>query len=315
MKSKIHENQKNNYIVMSKKLLYIFLLFFIAEYVTAQGCSDAGICSIGHSFDASEKATKNSIEIAAIYGKGETNITYVSPFVSYTRKFSKHFSLNTKVTFSSANGDFGTRATFGDAFLIGNYAFKENDKKQWSAIFGWKFPFTSSNKKINGYSIPLDYQASLGTFDLFLGTNFKYQKWDFNAVLQVPVFNNNKNSYFSEFSGTTDFPTTNLFQRKSDALVRATYSLKTKNEKFTFKPNVLFIYHLEEDSYETIFGERQIISDSDGLTVNGNLISAYNFNKTNSLELSLATPFVVRTIRPDGLTRSIVASLIYKIAF
>jgi len=131
-----------------KKLICLFVIVFTAQFVNAQGCSDAGICSIGHSFDAAEKATKNNIEVAAIYGKGETNITYVSPFVSYTRKFSEHFSLSTKVTFSSANGDFGTRATFGDAFLIGNYAFKESNKKQWSAIFGWKFPFTSSNKKL-----------------------------------------------------------------------------------------------------------------------------------------------------------------------
>lgn len=298
-----------------KKLFYIFLFFFVAEFVNAQGCSDAGICSIGHSFDTAEKQTKNIIEVATIFGKGESDISYWSPFVSYTRKISEKFSLNTKVTFSSANGDFGTRATFGDAFLIGNYAFKEKNNKQWSIVFGWKFPFTSSNKKINGYSLPLDYQASLGTFDLFLGTNLKYKKWDFNAVVQIPVFNNNKNSYFKEFSGTSEFPSTNLFRRKSDALVRATYSIKTKNEKFTFKPNVLFIYHLGQDSYETIFGQRETISGSDGLTINGNLISAYSFNKNNSLELSLATPFVVRTIRPDGLTRSVVASLIYKIAF
>jgi hypothetical protein len=72
---------------------------------------------------------------------------------------------------------------------------------------------------------------------------------------------------------------------------------------------------LGQDSYETIFGQRETISGSDGLTINGNLISAYSFNKKNSLELSLATPFVVRDIRPDGLTRSFVASLIYKIAF
>jgi len=223
-----------------KKLFYIFLFFFVAEFVNAQGCSDAGICSIGHSFDTAEKQTKNIIEVATIFGKGESDISYWSPFVSYTRKISEKFSLNTKVTFSSADGDFGTRATFGDAFLIGNYAFKEKNNKQWSAVFGWKFPFTSSNKKINGYSLPLDYQASLGTFDLFLGTNLKYKKWDFNAVVQIPVFNNNKNSYFKEFSGTSEFPSTNLFRRKSDALVRATYSIKTKNEKFTFKPHLSF---------------------------------------------------------------------------
>lgn len=296
--------------------LFLKMMIVLGTTLThAQGCSDAGICSIGHAFNTSEKALKNNVEIAAIFGKGEADVTYISPYISYTRKISEQFSLNSKVTFSSASGSFGTVATFGDAFLIGNYTFKTTKKTQWSAIAGWKLPLTSSNEKINGYSLPLDYQASLGTFDLLLGTNLKYKKWDFNAAVQSPIFNNNKNSYIRELSGSTDFPSTNLFRRKTDALIRATYSISTKMEKFTFKPNILFIYHLGEDSYQTVFGQRETISGSDGLTINGNLISTFNFNKKNSFELSLATPFVVRTIRPDGLTRSFVASVLYKIAF
>lgn len=298
-----------------KKLLLIAIIGLNCGFSFAQGCSDAGICSVGHAFDSDEKELSNSLEISGIFGIGEADVTYISPFVSYTRKFNDKFSLSTKVTFSSANGDFGTRASFGDAYLIGNYAFKEIKNKQWSALVGWKFPFTSSNLKINNFSLPLDYQASLGTFDLFLGTNLKYKKWDFNAAIQIPVFNNNKNSYFDEFSASDDFPTTNLFERKSDALFRTTYTIKTGNSKFTFKPNVLFIYHLGEDTFENQFSERETIQGSDGLTINGNLISTYNFNKQNSVELSLATPFVVRDIRPDGLTRSFVLGLSYKILF
>lgn len=298
-----------------KKIFYLLVVLFISGLAHAQGCSDAGICSVGHGFQPEEKILKNNIEIASIFGAGEADVTYISPYVSYTRKINEKFSLSSKVTFSSAKGNFGTRAAFGDGFLVGNYTFNKKNNQQWSATFGAKFPFTSSNLKINGYSLPLDYQASLGTFDLFLGTNLNFKNWDFNAVVQLPIINNNKNSYFKEYSGSNDFPSTNLFQRKSDALVRATYSIKTNNEKFTFKPNVLFIYHLGQDSYETIFGKRESISGSDGLTINGNLISSYNFNKTNSLELSLATPFVVRDIRPDGLTRKFVAGLIYKITF
>jgi hypothetical protein len=298
-----------------RKLLFIILIVLGITNAHAQGCSDAGICSIGHVFDTSKKVLKNNIEVAAIFGKGEADVTYFSPFVSYTRKITEKLSLSSKVIFSSASGSFGTRGSFGDAFLIGNYTFEEKINTQWSTLFGWKFPFTSSNKKINGYSLPLDYQSSLGTFDLFLGTNLRYRKWNFNTVIQIPVFNNNKNSYFKDFSGTDDFPSINLFRRKSDALVSATYSIVTKNEKFTFKPNVIFIYHLGEDSYETIVGKRENIIGSDGLTINGNLITAYNINNKNTLELAMATPFVVRTVRPDGLTRSFVGSIIYKIAF
>ena len=281
----------------------------------SQGCSDAGICSIGHGFQSEEKTFKNHLEIATIFGVGESDVRYFSPYVSYTKRFNDRYSFTSKVTFSTAQGSFGTRSQFGDAFLIGNYSFKEKNKKQWSVLLGWKFPFTASNLKINGYSLPLDYQSSLGTVDLFLGTNLNYKKWDFNAAIQIPVFNLNKNSYFKEYGGTDDFPSTNLFERKPDALVRATYSIKTSNKKFTFKPNLLFIYHLGEDSFENIFGQRESINGSEGLTINGNLITSYTITKQSSLELSLATPFVVRDVRPDGLTRSFVLGIQYQYSF
>ncbi len=297
-----------------KKITFIIIVLSLAKNY-AQGCSDAGICSVGSAFQQHTKTFKNQIEFAPIFGIGQANVTYFSPYIAYTRKLNDKFAVSSKVTFSSASGSFGTRATFGDAYLVGNYSFKEKNNKQWSALLGWKFPFTRSNLKINGYSLPLDYQASLGTIDLFLGTNLRYKKFDFNAAIQIPVFNLNRNSYFQEFSGTTDFPSTNLFERKSDALFRTTYTLQTKNQKFSFKPNVLFIYHLGEDSYETIFGQRQKIEGSDGLTINGNLVSSYQLNAKNSIELSLASPFVVREVRPDGLTRGFVASIHYKIQF
>ena len=298
-----------------KKLFLSISLLCIVTLSKAQGCSDAGICSISRGFQSVSENFKNNIEVASIFGAGEADVKYFSPYISYTKRFNDRYSFTSKVTFSTANGSFGTRSQFGDAFLIGNYTFKEKNTKQWSALLGFKFPFTASNLKINGFSLPLDYQSSLGTIDVFLGTNLNYKRWDFNAAIQIPVINLNKNSYFKEYSGTNDFPSTNLFERRSDALFRATYSIKTQNQKFVFKPNVLFIYHLGEDSFENILGVRETIIGSDGLTVNGNLGSTYLINKQNSIELSLATPFVIRDVRPDGLTRSFVAGFLYKYSF
>lgn len=298
-----------------KTLKFGIVLFFVTSFLQAQGCSDAGICSIGKTFQEETKTFKNSFEINSILGQGDGNVSIFTQTLSYTRKFTNQFSLGSRVTYNLANGNFGTRGQFGDAYLIGNYQFKENNNKQWSVLLGWKFPFTTANAKINNVSLPMDYQASLGTFDLFLGTNLNYKAWDFNLAVQIPVFNNNKNSYFDELSVSDDFPTTNLFERKSDALFRTIYTLKTTNNKFLFKPNVLFIYHLGEDTFENQFSNRKTVKGSDGLTINGNLIGIYNINSKNSIELSVATPFVVRDVRPDGLTRKFVASLIYKTTF
>jgi hypothetical protein len=300
---------------MKKILILIIITLFTNASSHAQGCSDAGICSIGNSFHTIEKILKNGIEIGSIFGAGESDVTYFSPYLTYTRVLNDQLSLSSKITYSLASGSFGNRAAFGDGYLVGNYKWKTKKVSQWSTLLGFKIPFTNSNLKINKFSLPLDYQSSLGTFDLIVGLNLNYKKWDFNTGIQIPVFNNNKNSYFSEYSGTDDFPSTNLFERKSDALFRATYSRITTNKKFTFRPNILFIYHLGEDSYESIFGKRENIVGSDGLTINGNLISSYAINKRNSLEVSLATPFLVRDIRPDGLTRKFTAGIIYKISF
>lgn len=289
------------------------LIFFNASY--SQGCSDAGICSINKSNNSLGEQYKNTFELATLFGTGTGDITYVTPYISYSRKINNKIDVNAKITFSSVQGNFGTRASFGDGYLIGSYKFEKKKTLLWSILLGGKFPFNSSNLKINSFSIPLDYQSSLGTFDLFLGTNLGYKKWDFNAVLQIPIFNNNRNSYFDAFSNSNEFPTTNLFKRKSDALFRTTYTLNTKNKKFNFKPNILFIYHLGEDSFENIYGKRENYNGSEGLTINGNLKTFYNIDKQKSIEISVATPFLVRDIRPDGLTRSFVAGLAYLYSF
>ncbi len=299
---------------MKNPIFYLFGLLF-STLAWSQGCSDAGICSINKGFTDEKEQFKNRLEYASIYSLGEEDVQYLSHYLSYIKRFNERFAFTSKVTLSTADGSFGTRTQFGDAFLIGNYTFKEKKSKQWSALLGAKFPFTASNLKINGYSLPLDYQSSLGTVDVFVGTNLHYKQWDFNGALQVPVVNLNKNSYFAEYSGTTDFPSTNFFERQPDALLRATYSVNVPKSKFSFKPNVLFIYHLGEDSYENIFGQREKIKGSDGLTVNGNLLSTYRINQQNQLELSIASPFVVREVRPDGLTRSLVLGLQYQYSF
>lgn len=297
-----------------KKLLLIIAIG-ICSNSFAQGCSDAGICSIGNGFQTTDKELKNGIEVGSIFGAGEADVTYFSPYITYTRTINERLALSSKITYSVASGSFGQRGAFGDAYLIGNYNWKPKTNTQWSSLVGFKIPFTSSNLKINEFSLPLDYQSSLGTFDLIAGLNLNSKKWDFNTAVQIPVFNNNKNSYFKEFSDTDDFPSTNLFERKSDALFRTTYTFQTANKKFTFKPNVLFIYHLGEDSFENAFGNRETIQNSDGLTINGNIIGTYAINTKNSIELSLATPFVVREVRPDGLTREFTAGIIYKVSF
>lgn len=296
------------------KTVLLFSALLILSYTAkAQGCSDAGFCSVGNTFKDAQSEIKNSIEIGGVYGIGEEDVTLFSPYAIYTRSFTKSFAMSAKLTGTTADGSFGTISNLGDVFVTGNYKFNtgDYDKSKWSGILGVKIPLTAGNDKINNFSLPMPYQSSLGTFDIITGLDLAIKKWEFSTAVQIPL-NKNKNSYLSELAPTNTFDSTNLLERKSDVLFRTTYKIKTENQKFIFRPNVLFIYHLGKDSFENVFGQRQTIQNSEGLTINGNLITSYRLSDKNYLEASIATPFVVREVRPDGLTRAFTLGLSYK---
>lgn len=289
--------------------LCIILAFVSGLTLQAQGCSDAGICGISAHQDL-HPTSRNELEINAIVGAGESDTRYFSPFIAYTRDFNGRWSGGVKVTSSFAEGRFGKRGSLGDVYLSTRFTPQPDAQRSWSYSAAVKIPFNRSNLKINEHPLPLDYQSSLGTIDFLGSVNLHYQHWDFNAALQLIVVNLNANSFIADYSGTDDFPSTNLFRRRPDALFRATYTLSDPKKRFSLKPNLLFIYHLGEDSFENIYGQRESIPGSNGLTLNGNVIGTYEFG-SGSLSLSAATPFIVRDIRPDGLTREFTVSVGY----
>ena len=301
-------------IQFMKNLLFCLFFAFTINYASAQGCSDAGICAVGNVTETNKKSFKNAVDIGTVFSTGDVDLQYVSPYVSYIRTFGDNFAVTSRLTYSSASGSFGRNSGLGDVFISGNYKFESKNNKQWGAILGFKMPLSNGNQTPSGIALPMDYQSSLGTFDMFVGTNLSLEKWDFNAVVQVPL-TQNENTYFNELNASNDFPSTNQFNRKADALFRTTYRFETSNQKFNFKPSVLFIYHLGDDSFTNLAGKSQAIVGSEGLTINMNFATTYNVNDISSIELSLAAPALIRDVRPDGLTRGFVAGVSYKVIF
>ncbi|PZR02444.1 MAG: hypothetical protein DI539_27695, partial [Flavobacterium psychrophilum] len=270
----------------------------------------------GISTHASEK---RRIDIGSNTGTGEENTFTINPYLQYTQELSRHFSVSGKVTATYANGFLGNSFGIGDFYGIATYKANDDDATNNLRILaGIKIPFTSSNQKNNaGGALPLDYQSSLGTYDAILGINYiLHRHWEFNAGVQVPVIQNNKNTFFPhEYSDkrAESFAPTNFFRRKSDVLLRSGYYFNT-GKGFTIKPGVLAIYHVGNDTYEDQFGKRASINGSKGLTLNGTIMASKQFKNKTSLELIAATPFIVRDVRADGLTRSFVANVQYSIS-
>lgn len=292
----------------------IFMLITSLSY--AQGCSDAGICTI-HSFKPngldSISENQNQFKAGVSYGAADYSISVFGTYLEYSRQLNEKFGLDAKLTTLSQSGN--DISTFGlsDIYINSNYRFNERA----TLTLGFKLPLSDANKKEDGRALPMDYQSSLGTVDLILGFGYNIGKLQLLAALQQPLTQNNNEFLAEEYpllSPLRDFQSTNQYQRSGDLLIRASYPFNL-GEKFLLTPSLLPIYHLANDKYTDVDGIELEIEGSQGLTLNWNLYLDYYLKNDQALQFSVGAPLVVREARPDGLTRSFVASLEYRINF
>ena len=93
-----------------KYFAIVLILVLNISKTVAQGCSDAGFCTLNNSFKH-EETKKNNLEIGTVFAGAEEDVNVYSQYVTYTRDFSASFSMNLKITTSTANGSFGYPAT------------------------------------------------------------------------------------------------------------------------------------------------------------------------------------------------------------
>jgi hypothetical protein len=309
----------------------IFIFIFVLKRQSfTQGCSDAGVCTLhsiknnaeGHE---SKDGKNNDLSIGFAYGKGERSTNNYTWYVEYTRSLTKKTSLTGKLGYSFINGELANTKGLTDLFLSVNHAFdlpagKTGTKGKWqkSFVVGLKIPFDGAGIVENGIHLPMPYQTSLGTTDLVLAIN--YRRKDFGATLafQQPLKAINENKFlpgdYPSQPLTLKYWPTNEFSRKGDVVGRVSYNFKIR-ERFSIRPSFLGIYHEANDTYLDNNKIRRAIFNSKGLTLNANVFADYRLKDGSGFELSLGTPFVVRDQRPDGLTRSFVASLEYQFNF
>jgi len=299
-----------------KYFLTACLMVLLSYYTNAQGCSDAGFCTIDSFKPNSEDGiaiNQNQFKIGFSFGGADYETSVFGNYIEYNRTLSDKFGIDLKLTSLAQNGNDIAEFGLSDIYLNANY--KINDKFKLSA--GAKVPLTDGNTMADDISLPMDYQASLGTFDMILGVGFKVDDIQFVAALQQPLSQNSNQFVGEDYpvdSPLREFQTTNQFKRSGDVLLRASYPIAI-GDKLKITPSLLPIYHLTNDQYTDALGVEKDIEGSQGLTLNANAYFDYAINEKSALQLNLAMPFVVRDTRPDGLTRSFVANLEYRFKF
>ncbi|MHA4844792.1 hypothetical protein ACX0G7_11540 [Flavitalea antarctica] len=297
-----------------KRLFSTLLLAVVGTGVHAQGCSDAGFCSIGnlgHSAPTENTRGMHYLKLTLPAGLGDDDVFVFSPGLEYGYSVGR-WQLSGKLTGNYASGILGSAAGAGDVFLSATYALPASKGWQSSFTLGTKLPLNQSNLKEDGLSLPMQYQSSLGTVDLITGIAISSEKWKVAAGWQQPLTGINRNNFLPQYwseDKAAAYPPTNDFNRKGDVLLRTSYRVFKKAE-WSLEGGLLAIYHLGDDTYidANISNAPIAIQGSQGLTLNITASLDIELNKRWSLGIIAGVPLVVRDVRPDGLTRSFVVA-------
>lgn len=285
--------------------------------IQAQGCSDAGFCSVGALKSESADSTgdfRNKLGITLAFGEGDDDVFLFTPALFYERQLNRNWAIQTKLTANYAKGSLGEAFGAGDLIQSISYGKKWKQKVQVNFTAGIKFPLNNGNQRQNARSLPMTYQSSLGTLDLIAGVGLKIHQFKASIGIQVPVTNlyapdkkESANGFLrNEWDSTLSnaYPSTNGFRRSPDMLLKIEYHWKI-GKKFVLTPGLLAIYHLSDDQYRPD-KETDVISaipGSQGLTLNVIVVSAFNWTEHLKTSITFGTPVIYRDVRPDGLTR------------
>jgi len=311
---------------MKNIFLFSFALLSFCN-LNAQGCSDAGACSIGGLKNDSKADEYVSLNMQ--YAVGEQNTMFFSPQLEMVSKLAKNSGLQLKLPYIFTKGNLGSSNGLGDITAV--FTHRYYDKKNWKlgVNLGCKIGVNDANKKhksslndfTSRYALPMPYQTSLGTHDLLIGFDARYrEKWIFGLAFQMPLVQFNKNGFdtvlfdANEIEKKQYYTSAHLF-RRPDLVFRADRQFKFLQERMIFQAGLLPIYHLGHDRYTDTSGVSHALSGSKGLTLNFTSGFTYILKNNFSIIVRYGVPLIVRKVRPDGLTRHFVSALELRYSF
>ncbi len=306
----------NNYKI-PLLILFIFAFVFAQSSLSfSQGCSDAGFCTV-HGLTPDEvdtvKYLNNQLSAGVSYGLGDYDISVTTFYFSYYRQFSKYIGLDVKYTAVIQNGNEINSSGFSDIFVTADYSLN----KKTNFILGTKIPLSNSDKMQDSLPLPMNYQNSLGTWDIIAGVSTILEGIELSAALQQPLTQNDNQFFAYEYPSSSilsTFQSTNKFVRKGDILLRASFPFPV-GKQITVNAGILPIFHLGNDKYTDSTGAEVEIDGSSGLTFNLTLYFDYIISRSNILSVNAGAPIITRESKPEGLGRSFVAAIDYTFLF
>jgi hypothetical protein len=312
-----------------KTLLFLALLSFLSANTFAQGCSDAGFCTMGAMKPDQPYNKKIQLKLRSMELSFYRGTTTTTPVI-YVATADLNFSLNSKSSFQVKvpytmvkSGNLGETQGISDLSLCYTRSVLNTDKFDVNFSVGGKIPTNRSDKTSNffpGEPLPMYYQTSLGTYDFITGLSLINRKWLFATGIQIPFKHINQNTFdWTDFPEYPDpeyletYSQSNLLKRGIDVMLRVERNFRFS--RFNFSAGLLPIYRITNDRITNLQGVEVKPDGARGLALSGIMTAGYNFNVRSGIKLLLGRKFIQREKNPDGLTRHSVSSITYNYRF
>jgi hypothetical protein len=311
----------------------ILLLLYLSGFVTlsyAQGCSDAGFCTMGamkpdQPYNKRLALKLRTLELSQYYGHTHFNNKIYVSTLEANFSLGQKYVFQVKLPYQTSNGHLGTFQSVSDISMSLTRNILSTDAFDLNFTIGTKIPGNNGDKQqLDGKSLPMYYQTSLGTHDLILGASIISRKWLFAAGYQQALDANHNGFWWGEWHGKDSayvhqYAQSNTLKRGKDIMLRVERNFRFS--KFNASIGLLPIWRVTKDVVQIPTDTTQTqsvtmkVAGSTGLALSGIYTLGYNFNVKSGLRLLVGNRFIQRPKNPDGLSREFVTSLTYTYRF
>ena len=313
------------------KFLFPLFLLLLPYFSSAQGCSDAGFCTMGamkpdQPYNKKVAVRLQSAELS--FYRGTTTLTPIIYVATADLNFSikGKNTLQLKLPYQMIEGRLGNTKGMGDISLCFTRNIYASDEFSLNLSLGSKIPTNGSDKTSQaGLPLPMYYQTSLGTYDVISGISLINRKWLFATGIQIPLNNNHNQFVWRAWAGSDQKAYADRYnqakdlRRGTDVMIRIERNFRFS--KLNLTAGILPIYRITRDEFVRSGSgansplEKVRPETAQGLACSVLVTTGYNFNVRNGVRLLLGHKIVQRDLNPDGLTREFVSSLTYVYRF
>lgn len=302
----------------------VIILQLAAQDGAAQGCSDAGFCTMGAMKPDQPYHKKLALRLRSVELSFYRGTTPLTPVI-YVATADFNFSLNNKTSFQikmpfqAVRGQLANTSGLGDISLCATRTVISTERFDINVSVGGKIPTNNASKDADGLPLPMYYQTSLGTYDLIAGVSLISRKWLLATGIQHP-FNKNENEFLWEaWRGSSEEAYINRYnqarhlKRGTDIMLRVERNWRFSRMNFSL--GVLPIYRITNDEITLSNGTVGKPHGAKGLALSGIFTAGYSFNVRSGVKLLAGHKIEKRHNNPDGLTRDFVSTLGYYYRF